>query len=254
MFVLDGGISKRRRRILPTYKEGRGKGIGLSEQEKDTFLEKFRQNRARLRTLLPMLGIRVLEMGGREADDVIAHIARDETLSGRCAIVVSEDKDMYQLVSDRIHVMRPIRKDYLTLESFEDISGYETPHKHLLSKAILGDAGDKIPGIKGTGTASAKEILKYADDLMSIELYCQAARSKRVSKVAESMDIVQRNLDLIDLSKEEFFDSEKSTIRKIIGTSIRADVAAAFESFKSMDMTSICTIFHGWVGPFMGLT
>ena len=113
-----------------------------------------------IRRALEAYRIPMLEYPGYEADDVIGTLARKAVDSGYSVYVVSSDKDMLQLVNDRVHVLNP-PKDNLIADSakVEDILGVP-PSRVIDVMALRGDSIDNIPGAPGIGDKGSVEIIK----------------------------------------------------------------------------------------------
>ncbi len=118
--------------------------------------------------ILTSLGIKWFEIENYEADDIVGTLSKmiDETDEYK-GIIVSSDKDLLQLISDKVTVKLLKSKDYImmTKETFFEIYGL-TPEKMIDIKALQGDASDNIPGVKGIGEKTA---LKLLQDYGSLE-------------------------------------------------------------------------------------
>src|SRR6202140_4505279 len=104
--------------------------------------------------------IPILELGGYEADDVIGTLASKAVTASYSVYVVSSDKDMLQLVNDRVHVLNP-PKDNLICDAtkVEEILGVP-PERVVDVMALRGDSIDNIPGAPGIGDKGSVEIIK----------------------------------------------------------------------------------------------
>ncbi len=113
-----------------------------------------------IRRLLEAYRIPILEMPGYEADDVIGTLARQAAAQSHTVYVVSNDKDMLQLVSDRVSVLNP-PKDNLICDppKVEEILGVP-PERVVDVMALRGDAIDNIPGAPGIGDKGSVDIIQ----------------------------------------------------------------------------------------------
>lgn len=120
--------------------------------------------------ILTAMGIKYLECEGYEADDIIG------TISSWCdkdpeyeALIVSSDKDLLQLISDETVVKLLKPKDYIVMDkaTFIQTYGFE-PIKMIDLKALMGDASDNIPGVKGIGEKTAIKLLTQYGSLDGI--------------------------------------------------------------------------------------
>ena len=117
-----------------------------------------------LKEVLSALNIPMYELDGWEADDLIGTIARRDEGAGWDTVIVTGDKDSLQLVTDHTTVKlvstrmgRTSTKD-MTPESFREAYGFDPIHIIDL-KALMGDASDNIPGVKGIGEKTAMALL-----------------------------------------------------------------------------------------------
>src|SRR6202142_4476845 len=160
------------RKLAKTYKPGyiaavfESIGPTLREQE---FAE-YKANRTEappdlgeqivhIRRLLEALRIPILEFRGFEADDVIGTIARRAEQSGFDVVIVSSDKDMLQLVTDRVSMLNPAKDDtWYDPAKVKEFMGVE-PGQVADLLALKGDAIDNIPGAPGIGDKGAKDLI-----------------------------------------------------------------------------------------------
>ena len=150
----DGsGGSMKRRAILPEYKEGR-KAVNPArinsnyEHEDDDRKENMKYQRIRLAEYLECLPLTELCFDDTEADDIVAYLAghfKDDE-----SIIVSDDKDFLQLISNNTLVFRPTSKVLWTPKTLvEEYSIY--PHNFAVAKAVVGDSGDNVKGVYRVG-------------------------------------------------------------------------------------------------------
>jgi DNA polymerase I len=113
-----------------------------------------------IRRALEAYRIPILELAGFEADDVIGTLARKAAAQSYLVYVVSSDKDMLQLVNDRVLVLNP-PKDNLICDAkkVEEILGVP-PERVVDVMALRGDSVDNIPGAPGIGDKGSVEIIK----------------------------------------------------------------------------------------------
>jgi DNA polymerase-1 len=147
--AFDSPEHGRRYDIYPAYKANRGPlDEDLKRQLPDT------------RRLVEALGLFSLERPGFEADDLIAAAARAFTAQGLEVVIVSSDKDFYQLLSDRVSMYDPAPKkdSSLTLAAFQERFGLD-PAAFLDVQALMGDSSDNIPGVPQVGEKTALKLI-----------------------------------------------------------------------------------------------
>jgi DNA polymerase-1 len=125
----------------------------------------------RIRELLDSFNIPRLEVDGYEADDVLGSAANKAVMQGLGVKIITGDRDLLQLVDERIIVNLPGRslsdaQDYLPAD-VEDYLGVR-PDQVVDYKALVGDKSDNIPGIYGIGEKTAQTLLKEYDNLDNI--------------------------------------------------------------------------------------
>jgi DNA polymerase-1 len=149
------GIDTYRSELWPPYQGGR------------VFDPEIRQQLAQLPGLCSACGLAVGKAAGYEADDLMAAAALKEVAQGGTAVILTADRDTFQLASDAITILWP-RKG---IRQIERIGPHEVvqifgvlPEQVPDFKALSGDASDKIPGIRGIGPkAAASLLLRYGD-------------------------------------------------------------------------------------------
>ncbi|HEX8985703.1 MAG TPA: 5'-3' exonuclease H3TH domain-containing protein, partial [Bryobacteraceae bacterium] len=113
-----------------------------------------------VRRVLDAMNIPVLEYPGFEADDVIGTIARRAEQAGFEVVIVSSDKDMMQLVSDRVSMLNPAKDDeWYDPAKVKEFMGVR-PDQVADLLALKGDAIDNIPGAPGIGEKGARDLIE----------------------------------------------------------------------------------------------
>lgn len=150
-----------------------------------------------VRRLLDTLRIPILEYPGFEADDVIGSIARRAEESGEVdVVVVSSDKDMLQLVTDRVSMFNPMKEDtwYDPVKATEFMGVPPGAVPDLL--ALRGDSVDNIPGAPGIGDKGARDLIVRFG---TVEAALERAAEVERKTYRESL---QNHRDQILLSKQ----------------------------------------------------
>ncbi|MDR1297951.1 MAG: DNA polymerase I [Deltaproteobacteria bacterium] len=154
--VFDSRGKNRRHEMYAGYKANRPRmEPDLAEQQ------------PKIRELVRLLGLAGLEKPGFEADDLIASMCRLAVSEGRKVVIVSGDKDFYQLLSADVSMYDPDPKknSALTAEDFRARFGLE-PEAFLDVQALMGDSSDNIPGVPKVGEKTA---LKLVSDYGTLE-------------------------------------------------------------------------------------
>src|SRR5215471_17228466 len=148
-----------------------------------------------VRRILGALRIPILEFTGFEADDVIGTIARRAEAAGLDVVVVSSDKDMLQLVTDRVTMLDPAKDDRVYDAALVKEFLGVPPAQVADLFALKGDAIDNIPGAPGIGEKGARDLI---EKFGSVE-----AAMERAAEVERKMyrESLQKNVERIRMSK-----------------------------------------------------
>ncbi len=113
-----------------------------------------------VRRVLEAMNIPILEYPGFEADDVIGTLARRAEQAGFEVVIVSSDKDMMQLVTERVSMLNPAKDDeWYDPEKVQAFMGVR-PERVTDLLALKGDAIDNIPGAPGIGEKGARDLIE----------------------------------------------------------------------------------------------
>jgi len=155
----------------------------------------FLQQIPSVRRLLDSMRVPVLEYPGYEADDVIGAISRLAPASGVDVVIVSSDKDMLQLVNDRVSMLNPVKDDeWYDPARVRDFMGV-APEQVADLLALKGDSIDNIPGAPGIGDKGARDLIQQFGSLEAV--------LDRASEVARRTyrESLENNRAQIELSK-----------------------------------------------------
>lgn len=165
--------------------------------------EELAQQMPVLKEVLDAMDIPRYELAGYEADDLIGTISRKCEASGWECVVVTGDKDSLQLVTDHTKVKlvstrmgQTTTKD-MTPESFREAYGFEPIHMIDL-KALMGDASDNIPGVKGVGEKTAMALVQRYEtvDALYEAMPDVEAKPAVIKRLAEGEDAARMSYHL----------------------------------------------------------
>ncbi len=185
----------KRHELFKDYKDGR----------KPT-PESFKEQLPIILELCRAMGFPVFTREGVEADDLIVSTADEGARDGWEVKILSADKDLFQVISDDIEVIRPSRgvTDFglYNEASFEEKYGFKPP---LMADylALVGDAVDNIPGVAGIGEKSAKELVSRYGALEGIYEHLNEMGKGRRAKLEEGRELAFRSRELIVPQKTE---------------------------------------------------
>ncbi|NOT07616.1 MAG: DNA polymerase I [Gemmatimonadales bacterium] len=194
VWVLDAGDSFRTQRY-PEYKSTREKLDAELQADFDSAI-------VQVSALLRAFRVPVVAVDGYEADDVIGTLAEREAARGRQVVIVSGDKDFYQLIGPRIALLNPGRGgpagvDEQWVDESNAAERLGVPPRQVVDYlALLGDSSDNVPGVRGIGEKGAVQLLQEFNDLETLLARVPDVKAKRAREALE------QHADSARLSKE----------------------------------------------------
>lgn len=162
--------------------------------------EELREQVPVLKEVLSAMGIRMMEKAGLEADDILGTLAKRAEREGMAVSLVSGDRDLLQIATDKIKIRIPKTKGGKT--EIEDYYAADVEAKYQVNpvqfidlKALMGDTADNIPGVPKVGEKTATELMVQFGSLDDI--YARVEEVKKNS-IRESL---KNNEELARLSK-----------------------------------------------------
>lgn len=201
--VFWDGSPAARKRIYPTYKMQRKEAREQYTEEEQQDYEQFKWQVERLKTILPCFGVDQAFESTTEADDLIAAAVRQL----ESAIILSEDKDFIQLVSESVKLHRPMTGRTYTKDNLLELTGFDTTSKYLQFRIINGDTSDDIPGVPGFGGEGlrARKLINDHHSVTNILKKTELNVGKVMNKLFNNRDLLVRNTLLMDLSLSEHY-------------------------------------------------
>jgi DNA polymerase-1 len=198
--------SSTRKKLYPQYKENRR--LGMNEFKYESYLTQ----KSRVKEYIEEVFVRQVEMHDNEADDLIAYyckIAVDESI-----IIFSADKDLTQLINERVTIYSPVSKNYFKKGDKITINKVEIPHQNVLvCKVFTGDKSDNIDGIEGLGE---KTLVKYFPELQekscTIEEILDNARNIPQTKPIKSLSNILTGKSKSGILGEEFYNINRKIV------------------------------------------
>ena len=204
--AFDISSSEKRTKIFSEYKAGRHKTP-----------EDLTMQFPIIKELLRMMNIPIVQKDGIEADDILGAIAKKEGKKGNKIIILTGDRDYFQLVDMNVNIRYPKtimgKTEYIIYDNYKINEEYGlTPEKLIEVKALMGDASDNIPGVKGIGEKTALKLIIQFENLEKIYEYIENSDGKEIAKATlnkliqdKEMAYVSRDLGRIDIE----YDYEK---------------------------------------------
>ena len=164
--------------------------------------DELRSQIAPIHQIIRAMGLPMLIVDGVEADDVIGTLSRQAEQAGRAVVISTGDKDMAQLVSDRISLVNTMTETAMDATGVEEKFGVP-PELIIDYLALLGDKSDNIPGVPGVGEKTAVGLLQGIGSLETIykdlepirELSFRGAK-KMPEKLAEHRELAELSYTL----------------------------------------------------------
>ena len=219
-----------RKELYPNYKAQRRNE--MSEDQEESYLHQ----RRRVKQYLEEVFVRQLEVPNNEADDLIAqycNIALDENIT-----IFSGDKDFTQLISERVQIYSPNKKEYYKLGDMISLDKVNVPHQNvLLTKVFVGDKSDTISGIDGLGVKTLVKLFPMLQEKScTITEILDNARligqEKKVPKIIGKIltghskngilgeEFYNTNIKIIDLGNPLVTDEAKELVEEVYKESI----------------------------------
>lgn len=204
--AFDISSSEKRTKIFNEYKAGRHKAP-----------EDLTIQFPIIKELLKTMNIPIVQKDGIEADDILGAIAKKEGKKGNKIIILTGDRDYFQLVDINVNIRYPKtimgKTEYIIYDNYKINEEYGlTPEKLIEVKALMGDASDNIPGVKGIGEKTALKLIIQFGSLEKIYEYIENGDGKEIAKATlnklikdKEMAYVSRDLGRIDIE----YDYEK---------------------------------------------
>lgn len=220
----EGGGSSRRRKIFPEYKLNR-RPEKLNRFYEDDIPETDENRQKQLVSLVDILkNVPVCQtyVSDCEGDDIVAFMCRGP-LRHKEKVIISSDKDMYQLLDEKTHIYSLHKKRFVAEDDVFDEFRIKA-HNFALAKCLCGDVSDNIPGVKGLGfkTAAKKFPMLGGEQILLQDLLDFTASHKHEShiyqKIFESADIIKRNWKIIHLDGSMLSPEQMKRVEHVMNT------------------------------------
>jgi DNA polymerase-1 len=200
-WVHDAGTSFRKD-TYPEYKATR-------EKLDDELQETFDRSVERIQQLLDAFQIPLVTVDGYEADDVIGTLATNAGDTGLHTVIVSGDKDFYQLIGPHVSLLNPgrggpaaVQEEFVTESTAANRLGVP-PDRVIDYLAMVGDSSDNVPGVKGIGDKTARQLI---DDFGALDTILSRAAEVRGKRAREALlaeaDAARLSRDLVTIHKD----------------------------------------------------
>jgi DNA polymerase-1 len=192
-----------------------------------------------VRRLCEAMRLPILELDGYEADDVIGTVAKQGVKKNLDVLVISNDKDMMQLVNSGVRILRTgsggAKADTIVdAKKVEEILGVP-PDKVIDLMALLGDTVDNIPGAKGIGEKGATELIQKYNSVENALIHADEVTNKRYREALQQQKeqvMMSKQLAAIETEVPLELDLDKLKVRD-------PDPAALMELYRELGFNSL---------------
>ncbi|MGP0630588.1 DNA polymerase I [Nitrospina sp. 32_T5] len=156
--------------------------------------------------LVDAFNIKSLRKPGFEADDIIGTLAREGEKAGMDVTIVSGDKDMMQLITDKIHMLDTMKEKRFGIDDVKEKFGVE-PDRVIEVMGLMGDSSDHIPGVKGVGPKTATDLIqKYGSIQGLYEHLDEIDKAKLKEKLETDKDNALLSRELVTIKLDTPID------------------------------------------------
>ena len=166
--------------------------------------DELKEQFPKAKEVLDAMGIKHFEIENYEADDIIGTLAkRVDEEDEFVATIVSSDKDLLQLISDEVDVKLLKQSGHILMTREEFMNTYQVePIRMIDLKALMGDASDHIPGVKGIGEKTAINLLVKYGSLDGLYENIESVTGKTKEKLLADKDNAYMSYDLATIFRE----------------------------------------------------
>ena len=182
--------------------------------------QKLREQVPVMKEVLQAMGIKIVEMPGYEADDLLGTIAGMAEVQGMDVSIISGDRDLLQLATEKVKIRIPKTKrtgteieDYYAADVVERYQ--VTPKEFIDVKALMGDSSDNIPGVPGIGEKTATNLIVAYKSIENAYAHLEEITPKRAkTNLEEHYDMAQmsKTLATIEVHVPIEFDMEAAKL------------------------------------------
>ncbi len=182
--------------------------------------EELRQQVPLIKEVLHAMGVRTIEQAGLEADDLLGTLSRRGEEAGLEVTVISGDRDLLQLATDKVKIRIPKTKQGRTeVEDYyasDVLERYQvTPTEFIDVKALMGDTSDNIPGVPSIGEKTATKIIAQYHSIEEAHAHVEELKPPRASKaLAEHWDlaVMSKTLATINVKADISYELEEARL------------------------------------------
>jgi DNA polymerase-1 len=186
--IFDYSATTFRKQIYPEYKANR-------QAPPEDLIPQF----GLIREATRAFNLPCIEIEGYEADDIIATYARQAEAVGAETTIISSDKDLMQLVTDRVHMYDAMKDKQISIPDVIEKWGVP-PEKMIDLQSLTGDSTDNVPGVPGIGPKTAAQLLlEYGDLETLLSRAHEIKQEKRRESILAARELIKLSKQLVTL-------------------------------------------------------
>ncbi len=197
------------------YKEYKGTRKPMAEE--------LKQQLPLIKEVLQAMGIKTIEQAGLEADDLLGTLSRRGEEQGMDVCVISGDRDLLQLATERVKIRIPKTKQGRTeVEDYYAADVKEryqvTPREFIELKALMGDTADNIPGVPSIGEKTATKIITEYHSIENAREHADELKPPRAAKALKehwNLAVMSKELATIECSADFAYDFSEAKLGNI---------------------------------------
>lgn len=243
---------------VDTYKEY--KGTRDNNAEVAAMRQAYKEARPHIARSFKFLGITQMVAANYEADDLAAYLTAKSVAVGDKVMLITGDKDWLQLIQHGVTWHDQVRRRDCSSATFEQFTGCKDRRQFVEMKAVEGDVGDNIKGVKGVGPAAIKDIFdqfQYVDSFLDTDLslveddYFLRTGKKLPKKLRdfhtseELRDQFAHDLALVDLYADAVPKPERIVVHRG-----EVDKEGFYKFCSEFGFASIMRTMDDWIKPF----
>lgn len=206
--------------------------------------EELREQVPKIKEVLKAMNIMIVEKPGYEADDVLGTLATQAEKEGLIVSLVSGDRDLLQLASEKIKIRIPTtRRGGTEIEDYyakDVLDRYEvTPKEFIDLKGLMGDSSDNIPGVPGIGEKTGTRLIKKYHSIENVYEHIDELKGKMAINLRENKDkaFLSKELATICIDCELDINFKDATLEEIYNEDV-------YEWFKKLEFKNLLSRFQ----------
>lgn len=198
-----------------------------------------------MKEVLHAMNIVTIELPGYEADDILGTLAKTYDAKGFEVRIISGDRDLLQLATDKIQIRIPkTKKNGTEIENYyaKDVEAAlgVTPLEFIDVKALMGDTADNIPGVPGVGVKTATDLIATYHSVENLYEHIEEITKKKLKEtlaINKDLALLSKELATINIESPVEFSIEEATLKDLFNDK-------SFEYMKRLEFKSLLKKFE----------